>query len=95
MKTQILVVLSLVMMLQSCSINPSVEPTRDILIAPPDNMLIYPCVAVSAGKGVDTLMDGYVANNSCIEQWQNRMDSLVEWKRKNILLYEGGKDVKD
>lgn len=55
-------------------------------------MLTYPCTAVSAGSGVDTLMDGYVANNSCIEKWQNRMDALVEWKAKNILIYEGGKN---
>ena len=59
---------------------------------PPDNLLVYPCKAVSAGKGVDTLMDGYIANNSCIEQWQNRMDAIIEWKAKNMLIYEEDKN---
>ena len=50
--------------------------------------MVDPCSVTDAGETVRSLAVAYVADNSCIQQYQLLLKSQRDWKAKNLLVYK-------
>jgi len=50
--------------------------------------MMAPCTVTDAGETVRSLAKAYVANNSCIQQYQLLIESQKQWKAKQLDLYK-------
>lgn len=49
--------------------------------------MVKPCEVTDAGETVRSLARAYVANNSCIQQYQLLIESQVKWKADQLKIY--------
>lgn len=55
----------------------------------PDSLLQSPCEAVPPGETVRELAKGYVANVSCLGQWELLLKKQKKYKESVTELYDG------
>jgi hypothetical protein len=65
--------------------------TKQTLSTPSDSLLIHPCKAEDEFTTPRELMVVNKKNVHCIEQYKTTIDSLIDWKQKQQLIYKENK----
>ena len=67
-------------MLSACLTQPIRTETK--LELTPDNLMVSPCDAVSAGTSVESLARGYMVNTRCVRTHQKLLEEQRKYKKQ-------------
>ena len=48
----------------------------------PDTLMVAPCEAISAGKSVQSLTEGYIHNTTCLYTHQKLLEQQRQYKKQ-------------